>query len=76
MNAPKPGAAARLIHDVIETIPAPPGWSWTVVGDMKYTQGCRDGIPTLYLEYHCDDDIEMIYLVGQHDLAPEVKRNG
>mgnify|MGYP001064052757 CR=1 FL=1 len=72
----KRAGAAQLAHEAIESMPAPgPGWSWTVVNDMRYTQACRDGIPTLYLEYHFDDDIEMIYLVGQHDLAPEVKRD-
>lgn len=70
MSAPNP--AALLARNAIDVLPAPDGWSWTVCSDLRYTQACRDGVPTLYLEYHTgDDDLEMVYLVGVHDLAPD-----
>ncbi|QDF17495.1 hypothetical protein SEA_PHROSTEDPHLAKE_51 [Gordonia phage PhrostedPhlake] len=55
-----------------EVLPCPEGWSWTVVDYPAYHRACQDGIPTLHLEYGCDDDVEFVYLVGRHDLATEV----
>ncbi|QWY84319.1 hypothetical protein SEA_JALAMMAH_53 [Gordonia phage Jalammah] len=54
-----------------EVLPCPEGWSWTVVEYPAYHRACQDGIPTLHLEYGCDDDVEFVYLVGRHDLEPE-----
>ena len=72
-TAPVPVTEAQIL-DAVETFPAPAGFSWAVVNDRLYCQACKDGLPTLYLEYKSDDDIVMVYLVGQHEIAPEVTR--
>lgn len=61
------------VADHIETFPAPDGVQWCVVTYEQYEKACAGGLlPTLHIEYCDGDDVTMHYLVGQHDLAPEV----
>ncbi|GAA2071037.1 hypothetical protein [Williamsia deligens] len=60
--------------ETLESLPVPDGFAWLVVSDRQYDQACRDGLPTLYLEFKCDDDLQMHYLVGQALVGPEVAR--
>ncbi|ETD31510.1 hypothetical protein [Williamsia sp. D3] len=64
------------LTEVAEAIPAPDGYAWTVVSYDRYSLAERSAAPTLYLEYSHDGMTKMVYLVGQHDLAPEVVTNG
>ncbi|QGJ87296.1 hypothetical protein SEA_KAPPAFARMDELTA_51 [Gordonia phage KappaFarmDelta] len=54
-----------------ETLPCPDGWTWTVGDYAAYHRACQDGTPTLHLEFKADDDVEFVFLIGRHDLAPE-----
>lgn len=62
------------LAEAAETIVAPEGFDWIVVNYRRYSQAAKDGTPTLYMEYGYDGDTKMVYLVGQHQLAPEVIR--
>ncbi|WP_207842579.1 hypothetical protein [Williamsia soli] len=64
------------LAEVAETIPAPEGYDWTVATYERYSLAERSAAPTLYLEYSHDGMTKMVYLVGQHELAPEVGSDG
>lgn len=66
---------AATLAEAAETIAAPEGFDWIVVNYRRYSQASKDGTPTLYIEHGHDGDTQMVYLIGQHQLAPEVIRN-
>ena len=69
-------ANAKAIADALsagtEATAPPEGFDWIAVNYSRYSQAARDGSPTLYMEYGYDGETQMVYLVGQHQLAPEV----
>lgn len=64
------------LAEAAETITPPDGFDWVVVNYRRYSQASKDGSPTLYIEHGHDGDTQMVYLMGQHHLAPEVITNG